>query len=418
MKIGIVGAGISGLSLAHFLKQNGFSDLCVIEASSKIGGKCETFYYKGKSYELGAIMALPSHHKLTKLMKRYQIKAVNHSLARGHFQPNGMPGSQLLSSERKAFVEQLHRLPMVLDKLDWLKTVGYENFPAELAMPFSQWCQQHSFDILEKIYAQCYTTFGFGDIHQVSAGYVLKAITLENLMGFIEISQIHTWVKGNGELLQRMTDQISDLRLGQRVIRITDREHSDSGRVEVLLDTGLLEVDALIFTGDLGQLPSLLKMEDHLSQVLSKIQRELFSVYVFSLKGIPKLSGYIPEHVKPECRGHVTIWYHRWPNIQDEALVTVYAYRKLSLSKAEQVQLVIEDLERLGCWDIKLFQTKTWQHFPHFDNDLLSLGVYDQLEAFQGSGGVYLAGELMAGSNLECCICYSEALAAKIKTSV
>lgn len=44
-KIVIVGAGIAGLTAAHTLRKNGFSEVVVLEGSDRIGGRIHTEAY-------------------------------------------------------------------------------------------------------------------------------------------------------------------------------------------------------------------------------------------------------------------------------------------------------------------------------------------------------------------------------------
>ena len=53
-KIAIIGAGAAGMSAAWFLKQNGYSDVRVFEKIERVGGKCLTFEYEGRQYDMAA----------------------------------------------------------------------------------------------------------------------------------------------------------------------------------------------------------------------------------------------------------------------------------------------------------------------------------------------------------------------------
>lgn len=69
-KIGIIGAGASGLSTAYFLENKGYRNVTVLEKDTRVGGKCFTIKYKDKTYELGAMMAVPSHLNVLELMNK------------------------------------------------------------------------------------------------------------------------------------------------------------------------------------------------------------------------------------------------------------------------------------------------------------------------------------------------------------
>lgn len=415
MRIGIIGAGIAGLSAAHFLLAKGYRELCVIDLCDRVGGKCHTIQYKGKSYEMGAIMGLPSHGRIHKLMKRFNIKPSGVALTRGHYKIDGKLATQLPAGHRAAFIEQLGRLPDILASYPWLEGVGYINCPKPLAEPFADWCKRHGIEVLGSIYEQCFTTFGFGDVRQVPAAYVLKVITYENLIGFLEISQIVTWAKGTGALMEKLADQVPELYLAQEALEIQPGSYNHSGElneksIQVRLTTGIQHFDRLIYTGDMTRLAEMMPLKEEIRSALAQTKQEAFHVYAFKLRGIPELCGYVPENLSPERRGHLTVWYHRWPMDLSHEMVTVYAYDPQDKTEAERVALIVEDLTGLGCTDIQLHHSKGWQHFPHFETEVIQSGAYDLIEAIQGSGGVYFASELLSGPNMENCAAYSEQL--------
>lgn len=416
MRIGIIGAGISGLSAAHFLIKKGYTDICVMEANERVGGKCHTILYHGKTYEMGSSMALPSHVRVKRLMKQYQVRSSGISMTRGHYKPDGKLASQLPKDQRGDFIEQLNRLPEILALYPWLKTIGFSDFPEDLAQPFSTWCSQHQLDILAKIYEQSFTTFGLGDIKRVPAGYVLKEVTYENLMAFLEISRILTWSKGTGGLLQRMADQVPELKLAQQVQKIescNQERYGCEGPVKVTLNTGDVFFDRVIYTGELPALKQLMPEKHRAFEGIEHIRVEDYHVYALKLKGIPEFCGYIPENLKQDRRGHILVWHHQWPMDKEREMVTVYAYGSNEMSEAERVKAIIEDLEKLGCSEVQLFFKKEWKQFPHFETNTINTGIYNHLEKQQGIGGIYLAGEILAGTNMESCVAYSEQLVDK-----
>lgn len=53
-RVGIVGAGPGGLSLARLLTEKGFADVTVIERADRVGGKSLTVQHQGIGHELGS----------------------------------------------------------------------------------------------------------------------------------------------------------------------------------------------------------------------------------------------------------------------------------------------------------------------------------------------------------------------------
>ena len=55
-KIGIIGAGPSGVHMGYLLKQSGFTDVTIIEKTNRIGGKGEHFQYRGAKHPLSIVL--------------------------------------------------------------------------------------------------------------------------------------------------------------------------------------------------------------------------------------------------------------------------------------------------------------------------------------------------------------------------
>src|SRR5205814_1778972 len=54
--IGIIGAGPSGISTAHFLRKQGYKNITILESSSHIAGKSAAFFHENRPYDVGALM--------------------------------------------------------------------------------------------------------------------------------------------------------------------------------------------------------------------------------------------------------------------------------------------------------------------------------------------------------------------------
>ena len=62
----IIGAGLSGLCLAYFLKNRNYR-IKILEGRSRIGGRILTTFEKETSIEMGATWFSPQHTELQKL---------------------------------------------------------------------------------------------------------------------------------------------------------------------------------------------------------------------------------------------------------------------------------------------------------------------------------------------------------------
>ncbi|WP_313638886.1 hypothetical protein, partial [Paenibacillus sp.] len=91
------------------------------------------------------------------------------------------------------FAQEFKRLPDILKRYKSLQKPGFLHLPPDLCQPFSEWCAENELSVLGQVYMHYFNTFGFGSIHDVPAAYVLKFLTYDNLLSFIEITHMITW---------------------------------------------------------------------------------------------------------------------------------------------------------------------------------------------------------------------------------
>ena len=74
-KIGIVGAGPSGVHMAYELKQKGYTDVTILERSNRVGGKAENFFYRKAIMTMSVVLWNSDYATtLVALMEKFGIK--------------------------------------------------------------------------------------------------------------------------------------------------------------------------------------------------------------------------------------------------------------------------------------------------------------------------------------------------------
>src|SRR4051794_12147772 len=72
-RIGIVGAGPGGLSLARFLTERGYADVTLIERAHQVGGKSMTVHHQGVAHEMGTCYLTTGYTHIRKWMEKAGI---------------------------------------------------------------------------------------------------------------------------------------------------------------------------------------------------------------------------------------------------------------------------------------------------------------------------------------------------------
>lgn len=404
-KIAVIGGGLSGLVLAEGLQRKGYKYVTLFEKDVRLGGKLYTIWYKGRSYELGAIFGLPSYSNLRALMNRLNIKADGPKLSRTNYNADGEKIIPIPKKDLHGFIEEIQRLPNILDAYKSLKNPNIKNIEPALMLPFSKWCDLHDFKVLKTVYVHYFTIFGLGNINEVPALYVLRIMNYSHLMCFMDIPQFYTWERGVSILAESLANRIKDIRLGQEVIdiKLFDR---DTLWIETPFER--LEFNKVIITSPLDQFSDLDFWDEEMKKLLKSIKYQYFNVYAFIVDNVPKGCGCILDNLSPDRRGHITIWDARWNITRNEGMVILYAYNPPENSDKSALDYIKEDLSRLGIKNPRLYQAKQWKHCPYVDTQVLEQGFYDKMDAMQGKNNVFLAGEIMSILSIENSIQYSE----------
>ena len=67
-KITIIGAGLSGLSAAYYLEENGFEDITILESKSSVGGRLKTDFVNGFTLDRGFQVLLTAYPEAKKIL--------------------------------------------------------------------------------------------------------------------------------------------------------------------------------------------------------------------------------------------------------------------------------------------------------------------------------------------------------------
>ena len=74
MKVGILGGGITGVAIQHFLRHESE----VLEGASRIGGLCQTIWKDGFGYDLGGHILFTKNEAIDRLVKQLLGENINY----------------------------------------------------------------------------------------------------------------------------------------------------------------------------------------------------------------------------------------------------------------------------------------------------------------------------------------------------
>jgi len=432
-RIAIIGAGPAGLSAAMYLELKGYENYVVFERDDHVGGKCHSPEYKGKRYEMGAIMGVPSYYAVHDVEEFCGFTHDGPKLDAEYAHPDGTRYSPMddhgdpAEAERLLDVQnQFRQLCMLLlTKYEGYDVNGhrgvaegrYDGFAAtpgrepvsgenpnlkDLALPFKDFLELNEIPLVKELWIDPFTSFGYGFFDEIPAAYVLKYLDWETNTSFIR-KDLWTWKDGTQSIWERLNAKLKNPAVLNADLSNVTRSNQ---KVSVTVNGELQEFDKLIVTAPLQFFPDYADATDTEKELFSKIDYERYDIlgYVTEPEDHPEKSLFIREYMEPENYGRLMLFYRRWFEDKDQVLVT-YSLRnhrdKPEISIEENRKNVLEDCATMGAPAKEVINQKDWYYFPHIYTEDYAAGWYDKVEALQGNLNTYYAGEIMSFGNMD-----------------
>jgi predicted NAD/FAD-dependent oxidoreductase len=410
--IGIVGAGPAGLSAAWYLKKRGYRRITLLERENVLGGKCQTLTYRGRPYELGAVMGTCGYRNTLELMDQVGVAPVYSAkptrergdptllkrgyVARAHVVPGYFSYGEALRLGR-----QLWRYRRLTRRYEKLYAPGLCGLPKELHTDFSSWVERHGMDMFAKMIEPPCTGFGYGYLESVPAAYVLKYMDTPTILSILYQRRVFKWGEGAQSLWDKMARGF-EVRLRTEVKSV-----SRGPVISVDTDAGRFRFDDLILTAPLDEALGYLDAGEQEKDLFGKIRHVTYCVLACEIDGLDIPSGFAPVNFDPGRRGHLLIWSRPWHDLD---LYLLYAQAQSDWDERDVMKRLEEDLAEMGARILRIESFKKWKYFPHVPADVLRAGFYERLEGLQGRLRTYYAGEVMSFSSIEHTVRYSRHL--------
>jgi len=386
--IAVVGGGYSGLTLAYFLEKAGHA-VTVFEKEERAGGHCYTVAHKKEYCELGSVLG--TSEPLLKFLRQLGVKAEYKYFHRNFLGPGGEKEAQIRPQEMALFVEQLKRLPALLTRYKAaLSSPGWEDIPAELSQSFESWCMENDLHTLIRAYDPHLVAFGFGQASEIPAIYALKYLDIRTLSSIIEARKLITFTNGAGEIIEKLSQRLEDLRLNAPVTRIIPGQH---GRLTIQTAIEASDFDAVVITVPLAR--QVIQAAEH-ARLMACYQTRSYNVLAYVARENYRTTSYFSHNFDRE--GRLLLLYSSKPD-KPGPLLTAYASGNLPI-KALKAN-IDADLKQAGFKADRLFAYKQWQTFPHVTGAEIKNGFYDQVNQLQGQAGIYFSGSLTCFPTLD-----------------
>ena len=194
-RICIIGAGPGGLSAAYFLKRRGYKNVTVLESTGRVGGKCLSLNYGGRSFDIGANYVTSDYTEVLRLAKEFGAALYTEAkMTVASFAPDGavsFTAPLVLLTDQASFVSVVgaalryvwmrFRIGKIIDKPGFAGVSRRE----ELCRSFAAWLKDNNLAVLTPMFEIPITAMGYGALDEIPAPYALKYMSPKTFLNMI-----------------------------------------------------------------------------------------------------------------------------------------------------------------------------------------------------------------------------------------
>ncbi len=412
-KIAIIGAGISGLTIARMLRQRGYDRVIVFEKDRAPGGKIQSLSANGHVYETGALVANHNFKHVTST-----AKALGQSMTR-------TPDAYLVDQKAKIvpynkfikqkigwrrFLPSAAKLLQVATIGSHLSKPGFAHLDPSFYLPMIEFASLHHFESAAHVVRPFLTGCGYGYYENVPAMYLMKLAPWVLQQPFLDrLSFRHsrgwsTFDQGWQHLLEQMARGI-DVRLNTPVSSIRRCAETLNLGVNITAGDQKHQFDAVFITTLPDDLLNFLDISNHEARLFSQVRYIRYAITLVRGANLP--TAHFLSHIHPESIGHITciVRQHEHADIYQ-----IYQMLPECMTLDQALEVAHRDIKLLNGSITQVLAQREWRYFPHVSREDLERGFYQDLEDLQGRLHTYYAGSLLSFETVEHNAAYAEAL--------
>ncbi len=380
MRIAIIGAGFSGMLAAYLLEKEGI-DVTVYEKQEHIGGHCRTFASKDLFAELGTVFAFTKQIK--ELLIELRLDYTERFTYRNFVDENFNNVEHMSREDVVLLMDELAKLKMLLGKYSAsINTVNYGYIHEDLLVPLYDFLRKHDLNIINQVIAPHLSSYGFGDIYSTQAFYALKVFNVDTILSFIRGDKLLFINKGTSELINKLSQNISDIRYSIEVHNIEVM----GNKVKVETAFGSDYYDKVLIT---TKLPRDVIKDDLCNQLMKKIDTNPFITCAYEVSSKNLVTTYYKAHLWQ--KGKIQ-FFHTFKH-NNRTILVAYAYGNV---QKDLINGITDDIERSGIHVEHLITAKQWYIFPHLKEHNLTQSFYQDIIERQSSSNICLIGSLIS----------------------
>ncbi|PAN36509.1 hypothetical protein PAHAL_6G288900 [Panicum hallii] len=408
-RIGIVGAGPSGLSAAYALAKLGYHNVTVFEKCQNVSGMCESIDIEGRTYDLGGqVIAANSAPVITHLAKELGSEFEemdSHKLALIDSKTGNIRDLEVAED----YVSMVSLTLKLQDEANRSGRVGIHAVSGLASDPTLEFLKQHGLSSVPKSVAYGYTASGYGFVQDMPYAFI-QEFTRTSMAG-----KIRRFKHGYMSLWEKLSQSLPfEVLCGTEILRV--KRDSCGASVHIKNNNNDIEVrefDKIILSGSIafknGKTYRSLSLTDGENEVveLNDLERELFSkvqtidyyttvVKIEGFEHMPKGFYYFGEYMEdPTTIGHPVAMQRFFA---DTNVFLFWSYGNSADIKGSYVaKCVTNVVTSMGGTVQNVLLQRRFKYFPHVSSEDMKNGFYERVESqLQGFQNTYYVGGLLA----------------------
>lgn len=398
-RIGIVGAGAGGISLARLLKDRGIENVVIFERTDRVGGKSLTWTWQGLAHELGTCYVGGNYGFVKTWFAEHGLGLFRLRKSAG-LRPDGSV------TDFREFVSGPMRSRSLLEFARYsLTCLGYSfcaRTPAgrafldnELSKPYDQWLLERRLGMVYRFALRSMTVMGYGALQQVPALNGLRW-TRPSLILKAALGEMFEPVEGWAVLWERLAAGM-EIRYDagiQDVVR-------EGARYRVETAHGAEMVDHLVVTTPLDEcgwmeLPPAvssvaLNVEWHVMITTLVVAEGWFRDWdtLFFEANTLAAAGPGLGHILGARRTGDKV--PGLPSDRPDVYVT-YQYGAPLVSDEQALETLRRDIAEMGGRVTEVIVQRRWKYCPTLKPEAIASGMVWEMEALQGVENLWFSG--------------------------
>lgn len=414
-RVGIIGGGPAGLSLARMLKEKGVNNITVFEALPQVGGKSFTVYQGDTVVEMGTCYATFSHKITNAWMKQYKMPMA------------GLREQRFDGEDFMDYIKAGYGPPLIVQVIRYLRAkyrleralksaAPSQATLEQAAMPIMDWLKERNLGKIENFMHRSTTNIAYGFVNEVPTVQALRwndtKLIITGLLKQLKMPRqgwAYFWKLVASELDVRLNTRITKVERGTNEVTFID----DSGETHVFdkvicaipiddfmkltapTENEQYVADSIIWN---GYTTTLFAAENWFQDVNTESYKD--SVVIGAPMG--KLLSARRDGFEQDFGGHL------------------YLSGQLSgdYTGPELAELLRADLASKGAELTNLIIQKMWKYHARYKPDAIRDGLMSRLENMQGEQNTWYTGATFSYEAVSHIVNYNATLAPRIHTDL